>query len=248
MEAGLGAAAERFWAAAGGLEPFPRRLEDTVTLTLPVDIVRLPRLRLAVVERWLARRGSPWRWGERDRPLRACLAAARERGTILLEADDPPEEQRYSLAHEVAHFLPDYQAPRRAVAGRLGPTAVEVLDGRRAPTSEERLDAALAGLQLEAHLHLLERGERGVERGTVAEAELRADRLALELLAPWREALAALPATGPRAQRRASAVPLLAAAFGLPALLAADYACRLLDERDGPAGWSDLLAPAGGGR
>lgn len=248
MEAWVEAAAERFWHAAGGPETFPRTLEGSIALALPVMVARLPRLGLFSAERWLSRRGAPADAAapvdaaRRDRPLRACLYAWDGSGCILLDAADPPDEQRFSLAHEAAHFILDYQQPRERVAARVGDAATAVLDGRRAATLEERIDATLAGVTLAPHLHLMERGERGIERGAVAAAESRADQLAFELLAPWRQALALLPDGGRAAERQAGATRALASAFGLPTALAEAYARRLLAARDGPPRWREWLA------
>ncbi len=245
MEAWVEAAAARFWEAAAGTEPFPRGLDGSVSLALPVTVTRLPGLSTSVVRRWLLRhvpRLDSWEWGERrERGLHACLAAFDGRGFILLDSEDPPDEQRYSLAHEAAHFMLDYQRPREQVARRLGPVRLAVLDGRRSPTEEERLDAALAGLKLEAHVHLMERGPRGIEQAAVAESEQNADRLALELLAPWREATAVLPDTDGTAERVRHGAQALATTFGLPEAAARSYAQELIDARDGPPSWRAWL-------
>ena len=70
MQTSLETAAERFWTAAGEPEPFPRRLEDSIALALPVMVARLPRLGLFSAERWLGRHGPsiPLRMGGVRRP------------------------------------------------------------------------------------------------------------------------------------------------------------------------------------
>ena len=79
MQTSLETAAERFWTAAGEPEPFPRRLEDSIALALPVMVARLPRLGLFSAERWLGRHGpsiplSAATLGEqRDRRLRLAF-------------------------------------------------------------------------------------------------------------------------------------------------------------------------------
>lgn len=245
MQTWLETAAERFWTAAGGPESFPRRLEDSIALALPVMVARLPRLGLFSAERWLSlhspslRLGAPT--GKGDRRLRACLVADQGNGCILLDAGDPPDEQRYSLAHEAAHFILEYQQPRGATRRRLGDATLAVLDGLRPATDEERIDAALAGMSLGAHVHLMERGLHGVERATIARAEAEADQLALQLLAPEDCALRVLPAAGRFSERLAAGTAALVASFGLPAPIAAPYARRLVAQRDGPPGWQEWL-------
>lgn len=247
METWLETAAERFWTAADRPEPFPRNLEDAIALALPVMVARLPRLGLFSAERWLSQYSprfiwsAPERGGRGDRRLRACLVADDENGCILLDAADPPDEQRYSLAHEVAHFILDYQQPRQLAQRRLGGAALAVLDGRRPASDSERIEAALAGVTLGAHLHLMERGPTGVEAAAIARAEADADRLALQLLAPEDHALAVLPTTGCFAERLTGGTAALIATFGLPAAVAAPFARRLITRRDGPPGWYEWL-------
>jgi hypothetical protein len=212
--------ADRFWTAARECPPFPRDLTAAAMNALPLRIVSLPRLRLGVVRHWLDRLHIPCTVSEPDRPLRACLFARRGCGFVFLDAADPPDEQRFSLAHEIAHFLRDYDAPRRAVVEKLGSAVIEVCDGVRPATPNERLHALLRHTPLVAHMHLLHRDDAGRPWSPAEQAaETAADRLAFELLAP-----AALfdEETDP-----ATIHDRLVCEFGLPQAAAAQYAVIL---------------------
>jgi hypothetical protein len=103
----------------------------------------------------------------------------------LIDGSDGEDEQRFSIAHELAHFLRDYWSLRRRILNRLGGEALQVLDGERPPTSQERLHALLRDVPLGFHLHLMERdGDGNPLTSAIAQAEDNADRLAYELLAP----------------------------------------------------------------
>jgi Zn-dependent peptidase ImmA (M78 family) len=142
---------------------------------------------------------------------------------ILLSSTLELAELLFTLAHELAHYLRDYDAPRRKVADRLGPRALEVLDGLRPPTVNEQLAGVLRGVTAGAHTHHLDRDRRGrVVSAEAAESEAAADRLAYELLAPF-EAVAALAPSG-----RAELVAALTSHFGLPSVEAAKYAAILV--------------------
>jgi hypothetical protein len=211
--------AERFWAAAGEPPPYPRDLGLAMLLALPLARVELPGLCVSAVDDYLARRDLPWRTGTADRPLRACLVARGGHGYVFLEASDPPEEQRFSLAHEIAHYLLDHAEPRARAAARLGAAALEVLDGRRPPTRAERVHAVLARVALDLRVHLLDRTPQGYPTSDRASAaERRADRLAFELLAPHDAVLAALD------DAAADLITVLTTRFGLPPDEAAAYA------------------------
>jgi hypothetical protein len=173
--------AAAFWQAAGAPEPFPRSLRRSIARGLPMTVVSLPGLGVDKVRDWLEEHhvGCPCRVN--DRPLRACLAARGGWGYVFLDGTDPEDEQRFSLAHELAHFLRHYWQPRRQASHRLGPQVLDVFDGVRPPTAAERLHAVLAGVPLGFHWHLM---QRDTPDSRIALAEDDADRLACELLAP----------------------------------------------------------------
>lgn len=228
--------ARDFWAEAGTAESFPRALRRAAVRALPVSIVLLPCLRLDGVRAWLRDNGVACPCDERGRPLRACLAACRGHGLIFLDGTDGDDEQRFSLAHELAHFLRHYWRPRRQACRSLGEQAAEVFDEERPPTGQERLHALLKNAPLGFHLHLMRRGPRHeVINAGVARAEEEADLLAYELLAPAAEVLARTGTVqGDAGRIRLAAV--LQGDFGLPKQQAADYGRQLL-----PPVWEDPL-------
>ena len=106
--------------------------------------------------------------------------------------------------------------PREDVARRR-PDLLTVLDGDRAPTNAERFDALLADVPIGLHTHLLERdGYGGHLSSTTAEVEDRAERLALELLAPLGAVLQETAEQDPKS--------VLHERFGLPFGVATRYA------------------------
>lgn len=211
--------ADAFWEAAGMREPFPRALRRPIARALQMAIISLPRLRLQDVTDWLRRHDIDCPCGAANSGLHACLAAWRGWGYVFLDGDDPEDEQRLSLAHELAHFLRHYWHPRWVARRKIGDQVLEVLDGRRPPTHAERVHALLASVPIGFHLHLLDRdSERRLPAGTVLAAENEADRLAYELLAPADEVLSRV---GP--PQRQALEELLRSDFGLPAAHASCY-------------------------
>ena len=231
VEQPLEEAAETFWTAAGGWPGARADLYRAVALVLPLDVVLLGQLRLAHVEAWLAAHGVGYGFGEADRPLYGLLAVYHGAGFVFLDGSDDEAERRFTLAHEVAHFLLDYAWPRQRAAAQLGAGVLDVLDGVRPPTVAEEVAGILAAVDVSPHVHLLPRpGDGGARRLTVAGVEGRADALACELLAPAAAVRAWLEEAGVSGTYFscvAAAQALLREQYGLPSGAADAYARRL---------------------
>jgi len=222
-----------FWKRAGTVEPFPRSLEVPVLWALPLAIFKLPRLWLSDAAAWLRERELPICTSVRDRRLRAFLVAYAGKGIILLDGTDDPAEQRFSLAHDVAHFLLDYWLPRQQAIAGIGPQIVEVLDGRRSPTLDERLNAIFRRCSVGPHFQLMDRAPDGLPaRAIIRLSESRADRIAVELLAPAAVVRRRLRRTqhrpGDRLSQTKQVTDVLSSDFGLPYGVARDYAAWLM--------------------
>lgn len=224
VEAGLARAAETFWAWAGGARAWPRPIESAVPAALPASVEPLADLTLGAVRRRLRELGLPDPSDGPDRALRGCLAAAGGAALLFVDERDPPDERRFTIAHEAAHLLLDYLAPRERAIGRFGAAICAALDGQRPASPTERIDAALARVSLAPRLYLLDR-----DAPSTTAAESRADRLALELLAPFQAVvgrLRALPGRRDPIAQAAVACRLLRDVFGLPPDAASGYATR----------------------
>jgi hypothetical protein len=161
--------------------------------------------------------------------VRACLVAGGGSGVVFLDGADPLDELRFSLGHETAHFILDHYLPRARAVALLGDSILEVLDGRRGARTDERLSAVLGGVELGAYMHLLDRSADGdVTHGRAVSAEDRADRLALELLAPRSSVAAAVRRTRAGGWHNKDMIQTaLTEQFGLPIDVAARYAVYL---------------------
>jgi hypothetical protein len=220
--------AAAFWATAGGEEPFPRNLRRPIARGLPLGVVVMPRLRLLDINDWFSRNRLTAPCHSADRSLRACLVARADFGYVFLDGEDAEDEQRMSLAHEVAHFLRHYRQPRRKAALRLGEQVLEVFDGGRPPTLSEVFHSLVAGVAVGYHVHLMGRDANDeVNDAGVAAAELEADRLGYELLAPAAAVSLQVGAVRGVPDRDTTAA-VLRGYFGLPATHAPLYAADLV--------------------
>jgi hypothetical protein len=223
--------AREFWQMGEPAESFPRSLRQSLARALPLGVVLLPDLCLEAVCSWLRQHALTCPCAGMDRTLRACLFASRGAGFIFLDGTDSEDEQRFSLAHELAHFLRDYWQPRQLACQQLGAQIVEVLDGVRPPTAAERLHALLRRVPLGCHYHLMERDKRrcfATEEVAVAEEE--ADLLAYELLAPAEIVFARIGPILQGPELRQHLAQILREVFGLPASRAYAYSSLLIPE------------------
>lgn len=229
----VSATAADFWTRAGVETSFPRALEPAVFVALPLTVVRLPRLSLFTAAIWLRQRCIPHRSTGRDRHLHGYLVARGGVGVAFLDDEDPPDEQRFSLAHEIAHFLNDYLHPRAAAFRVHGAGIEEVLDGVRPATPEERLTGILRGFPLGTYLHAGRTSDDGPDSTADAfRIEDRADQLALEILAPLSSVTAAVhhriegPSTYDLSRRAMESI--LCERYGLPPMIAEIYGRAVL--------------------
>ncbi len=236
LPAWVAEAAASFWRAVACQPTYPCDLAPIVGRAYPVAVLSLACLSVERVERWLQERGISYYSDCAERSLHGCLIAVRGHGLIFVDHCDPPEQQRYTLAHEIAHFLHDYLQPRQQALRRLGSAILPVLDGERPPTIEERLDAVLADCKPGFYIDLLPRTADDMEQvSALLRAEREADRLALELLAPAERVLTQVHQQQREAciseaadqWSRQMALRLLTTAYGLPENIAQGYAVLL---------------------
>jgi hypothetical protein len=210
--------AAEFWQQVGEPEPFPRELHPSIRWAVPLNVDELPHLTLRRALDRLDEQGISWPTAPADVALHGVLLACRGQGFAFIEANDDPAERRFTLAHELAHFLRDYLQPRWRAERLLGPSVLEVLDGDRPASLTERLHAVLRQVPIGHHTHLLSR-DAGVAQ---TRAEQEADLLACELLAP-----AAVVLARPAANVGV-VIGRLIKQFGLPQKQAVRHARRLL--------------------
>lgn len=233
----LEAVTERFWAGSMPARQYPRDLELQILLAHPVTVIELADLRVTLIRPFLGVEAKNELAQLPDRPLHACLLALAGIGVVFVNADDTLDERRVNLAHEMSHFLADYQAPRERLAAH-SPELLDVMDGLRPPDPDEELGALIANVPIGVQTHLLERDRAGGYRSRSAiGAEDRAEQVAWELLAPRDEVLTRATDYSP-----GTLAMLLRTDFGLPNPVASAYG-QFLASVAGPQGdgWLDGL-------
>ena len=215
------AAAKAFWTRAGGRKQFgaPADIEQAAARTLPMAFWRVGGLTTRHVSHLLRRIGAEAWPDAAPRAIRGCLIADGGKALVLVDGEDPAEEQRLTIAHEVAHLLLHYLKPRQDAVTAFGPSIVAVLDRTRSPTTGELMSSILRAVPIAPYCHAMDRGPRHARAVDVMEDE--ADDLALELLAPWRE-LQRLRQPSPALLHHRFGLPMqvstrLAALIGTPA-------------------------------
>jgi hypothetical protein len=215
---------------------FPRDLIADVVMGMSVTVVMLSGLTTDGVRAWLGTRGIHHGVARYDRALHGCLIARAAQGIIFLDASDDEDERRFTFAHEIAHFIIDHLLPRLKAVKFFGDRILPVLNGERPPTTEEMLSAMLRRVPIGLQIHLMSRGASGsVYRWDIVKSEQRADRLALELLAPLQVVSAELrhilSSAKQDSDQRQRLLNCLAEKYGLPLDAAVSYVELFLSTR-----------------
>lgn len=239
------AAVRLFWKRYGFPPSRPCNLEQIASLALPVTTVGIPNLSVASANQWLSSRSVPVVLHSTQRPLRGALVAFAGQGIIFFDASDCDEDRRYTIAHEIAHFL-DYWSIRRELIDRFGYSFGEVLDGFRPPSQKEQIQALLDQIPIGVWTDLMSRSGSGGCSPRVEASEKIADEIALMLLAPGSEVIkkARLKRIESFGARRDRVRELLQHHFGIPASIAQSYAPLLLSRTGAGYSWVEDIRRA----
>jgi hypothetical protein len=232
---------ENFWDLVGEREAFPRSLERSISLALPVALIKLPHLDLRIIENWLLRRSIQYSFDCDNRAVRGCLTAFGGKGIVFVDGTDPQSELRFTVAHETAHFLIDYWQPRNKASAKYGAPILEVYDGLREPSMDERVYSIINGTPIGLYTNLMERKPLG-ENINTWHIENRADKVALALLAPPEVVLREIVMSSKSfIERREEIVSVLKSYFDLPDYVALFYGTELLKSIGKGPSWTEGL-------
>ena len=181
--------AKSFWEDAVVTPHYPigiTLLEQAICLSKNLTVVKLSKLTAAKIADWFYQKQVNIELqNDNGRLLYGYLYAHHGAGFTFLNGFEPPEEQCFTLAHELAHFILDYEVPRQRAVRTHGESILEVLDGLRPPTIQEQLSGILTGISVKPLSHLLDTpASGGFQRLKIWKVEDRADQLGLEILAP----------------------------------------------------------------
>lgn len=230
-----------FWKLAGEQEAFPRTLERSISLALPLALVKVPRLDLRAIENWLLRRNVHYLFDCENRSVRGCLVAFGGKGIVFIDGTDSLNELRFTVAHETAHFLIDYWQPRNKSSVKFGTPILEVFDGLREPSIDERIYSIINGTSIGFYTDLMDRKSQN-ELNETWQVENKADKVALALLAPP-EAVYRVADLSSRSftERKQEIVAALISKFGLPEYVALSYGTDLLKLIGKGPSWAESL-------
>ena len=230
MDAGEAHWASWFWKRAGGRSAPPVDIGYAATCALAIGIRPINGLTTSTAMGHLENIGFPCADGVDERELHGCIAVGPRGAMILVEMRDDEAQRRFTIAHEVAHYILEVHRHHRRAAQKMGLYYVDILYGSREAAPSERIDAWLNNVRSSAITHFMDRDPNGrYGCGTTLEAECVADRLAIEILAPRAEMVRDALDYGKLPFRDLSdAVRQIAEQrFGLPGAVAAPHANRI---------------------
>ncbi len=156
-----------------------------VEASLTINLIKIQDLGLRKIEDWSKARNISVKIDANDRNVHGILFITD--GTVLMFVEEEGDEiqQRFTIAHEVSHFLLDYKIPRERALLEFGTEIEEVLNGNLEATHSQLVTSMIKGINLEPYSFLIEKtGNGSFLSWSNFNAENEADYLALELLAP----------------------------------------------------------------
>jgi hypothetical protein len=225
--------ASEFWeqAASSGIRRYD--IEEAAKIVLSVVIVNVPGLNMSKARNWLLLRGLPDIIGYNDvddRIMHGFIVSERGTGLIFVNSDDSPLERRFTVAHEVGHFIMDHLLPRQLAVSKLGRRAEEVLNSDSVADNPLLVEALVRSVDIVRRPFSIEKeGDGSFRSWQNYNAENGADGLALELLAPAAEVVLAA-AGGKKLSYSAcleQCLSILEDRYSLPPSIAGPYAAKL---------------------
>ena len=230
-----------FWRRAGGRFSYPADIAYAAMCALDVYVEEVAGLTPVRAAAYVGREGLWILDGADERSLHGCVIIGRSGAAILVEKNEDEAEKRFTVAHEVSHYILEVKQRHNRAADVMGQEFTDTLYGLREATPTERIDAWLNNTHSDALAHFMDRapgGGYGCSR--TLEAECVADDLALEILAPRSELMAAISSVGfsesLKAARRISE-----GRFGLPEGVAERYASRIVWQMKGGPSTAELF-------
>lgn len=199
--------------------------EDILSKYFPVVVVVLPNLAVFTMFQWFQAYQLPVPkilTGQNNIQLHAGIIARGGGAVIFLNGVDDAIQRRYSLAHEAGHYFMDHFFPRQDIIKRLGISALEIVDGLRSQTPEERMHAILNHTSLTFFTHFFENSNQPEYSRSTAESH--ADAFSLEALAPSKSILSLLSGLMAHSSEIPRVMQVLETQFCLPYNIAYLYA------------------------
>ncbi len=220
-----------FWHHAGGRSSYPADIRYATTCALPVSVMEIADLTTSTAADYFELPQDEHIPSAGERNLHGCIAVRPRGATILVEIHDEDAQKRFTIAHEVAHYIIEVHRHQERAARMMDDGYVEVLYGSRKATPNERIDACLYNVRSSPITHFMDRtpsGEYGC--GQTLRAECAADLLATEILAPRATLMDSLSPHRrlPFRQLVDTAIHLSEHRFGLPSAIAESYGNRVI--------------------
>jgi IrrE N-terminal-like domain len=177
--------AREFWSTADQVHRLNFDILSAVNASLIIDLIPVQQLSLGNIETWLAARTITIDLHVNDRSLHGALLIKDGSVFMFVDATGDEVQQRFTIAHEVSHFLLDYQLPKERAILALGKEIEDVLNGTSAPTTAQLVLSVIKGINIDPYTFLIEKtGNGSFISWSNFNSENEADYLALELLAP----------------------------------------------------------------
>jgi Zn-dependent peptidase ImmA (M78 family) len=177
--------AREFWSTVDQKHRETYDIVSAVNDTLTINLILIKNLSIKKMEDWLISIGKYENFGIDDRSLHGFLMIKNGNICMFVEESEDQSQQRFTVAHEVSHYLLDYQLPKERAILALGKEIEDVLNGNLPPTDTQLALSVIKGVNISPYTFMIEKNGNGsFFNWSNFNSENEADYLAMELLAP----------------------------------------------------------------
>lgn len=223
--------ARKFWATTQAEFRYDYDIVKAVESSLNVHLIRMQQLNPTKIISWLASHNMDIPFESKATHLNGALLIKNDNVIMFIDAAENAVQQRYTLAHQVSHFLLNYQMPKERAIMTLGKEIAQVLSGNTEASVTQLVQSTVSNITGNVYTLLIEKWDESTSFDwELLRTKDPAVSLTLELLAPRYQIINETASVGARLRYspfKRKCQELLIDKYRIPSEIAHKYASEL---------------------